>query len=46
MIWPAPKLATTLPLGSSLTIGSTVEPAHEFVPQRSPAQMCLPSVST
>ena len=32
--------------GSSLTMGSTSEPAHELVPQRSPAQMCLPSAST
>src|SRR5688500_8236054 len=45
-ICPAPKLATTLPLGSSLTIGSTFEPAHALAPQRSPAQMCLPSTST
>ena len=45
-ISPAPKLATTLPAGSSLTIGFTSEPAHELVPQRSPAQTCLPSAST
>src|SRR3990170_1678594 len=45
-IWPAPKLCTTLPLGSSLTIGSTFEPAHELAPPRSAAQMCVPSMST
>jgi hypothetical protein len=45
-ISPAPKLCTTLPFGSSFTIGSTVEPAQELAPQRSPAQMCLPSMST
>src|SRR4030095_11652834 len=45
-ICPAPKLATTLPFGSSLTIGSTFDPTHAFAPQRSPAQMCLPSTST
>ena len=43
---PAPKLWTTLPVGSSLTIGFTLEPAQELAPQRSPAQMCLPSGST
>ena len=46
VISPAPKLATTLPSGSSLTIGSTSDSAHELVPQRSPAQMCTPSTST
>ena len=43
---PRRSSATTLPLGSSLTIGSTFEPAHTLAPQRSPAQMCLPSMST
>src|SRR5258706_4571037 len=46
MINPAPKLWTVLPLGSSLTIGSTLDPAHELLPQRSPTQRCLPSEST
>src|SRR4030095_7024175 len=45
-ICPAPKLATTLPFGSSLTIGSTFDPTHALAPHRSPAQMCLPSAST
>ena len=39
MISPAPKLSTTFPSGSSLTIGSTSEPAHELLPHRSPAQI-------
>src|SRR5689334_22462568 len=44
-ICPAPKLCTALPVGSSFTIGSTFDPTHALPPQRSPAQMCLPSTS-
>jgi len=33
-ISPAPKLCTTLPSGSSLTIGFASEPAHELTPHR------------
>ena len=45
MMRPAPNCATTLPDGSSLTIGFTVEPAQELLPQRSPAHSDLPSTS-
>ena len=43
---PPPKARTTLPFASSLTIGSRSDSAHELTPQRSPAQMCTPSMST
>ena len=44
-IRPAPKLATTLPSGSSFTIGSRSEPAQELAPQRSPIHTWRPSTS-
>ena len=44
-IWPAPNIFRMLPFESNLMIGSTVEPAHELLPQRSAAQTLLPSGS-
>src|SRR5580658_4724513 len=42
---PEPKLLTKLPFESNLRMGSNLEPAQLFVPQRSPTQMLLPSRS-
>src|SRR5436190_19540414 len=45
-IWPAPNILRMLPFESNLMIGSTFEPAQEFEPHRSAAQMLRPSGST
>src|SRR6185503_13167131 len=42
---PAPKCATTFPVASNLSIGSSVELRQLFVPQRSATQMLFPSRS-
>src|SRR6476659_5214152 len=44
-IWPAPNILRMLPFESNLMIGSTFDPAHELVPQRSAAHTLLPSGS-
>ena len=42
---PAPKLFTSFPDASNFRIEGRLEPAQEFVPQRSATQMLRPSLS-
>src|ERR1043166_6565243 len=44
-ITPAPKCATSLPLASNLSTGSSVDPTQLLAPHRSATQMLTPSLS-